>query len=156
MTLSNSVRATVVEANEISRETGISADAVLFALNLVETRRLQAEVSALKEAQAAPPRFADGPAGIIVVIEVTLAGDESQGPVVPVPRGYPVTIRQRFHSGTHTGYFAFSRAGLGQTGTRSEWRDNDGLSVHVSSLDRLWFSADTDATFFEILVEFGP
>ena len=79
---------------------------------------------------------------IVRVVRVLIAGTPVQGPDIPVPKGFSVTVRQRRHVGTITGYVAGSRNAIAQSLERSELRDNDPYLVNVSNLKNLWFDAD--------------
>ena len=90
---------------------------------------------------------------LVRAIEVVTAGTVYRGPDVPVPAGWTVTIRQRNHAGTPTGYVGGSPGDIGNTLTRAEMGDGDTLETTVSNLKNLYFGADTNSTFFEMIVE---
>lgn len=93
---------------------------------------------------------------IIRVVTVAAADAVEQGPDVEIPPGWAVTIRQRHHTGTHTGRVAFSRSALNNPSERSHFRDNDSASFKIGNLDEVWLSAETVPTGglqFELFVE---
>ena len=104
-----------------------------------------------------PPRYSDHQQldqVVIRVVQVVTSGTSVQGPDVAVPKGYTCVIRQRRHNSIDPlGRVAFSRNAIGNTVERSELGDGDALEVKISNMKEAWFDSDTDATFFEMIVE---
>lgn len=90
---------------------------------------------------------------LIQKVTVTTAGTPVQGPDQEVPPGYNVVIRQRRHSGTVSGYVAFSNSDTGNDTRRSVLRDNDSLVFKIRNLREVWFDSDSSGTNFEVIVE---
>ena len=90
---------------------------------------------------------------LVTKVTVNVAGTAVQGPDQEVPAGYNVVVRQRRHSGTVTGYVAFSDGDTSNDGKRSVFRDNDSLAFKIRNLKEVWFDSDTNGTVFEMIVE---
>ena len=88
---------------------------------------------------------------IIRRIRVITPGTLVQGPDVPLPIGYSVSIRQRRNTGTPEGYVAFSRNAVANAPTRVIMLDNDSITVRISNFNEAWFDADTANTDFEMM-----
>jgi len=86
-------------------------------------------------------------------VEVVTAGQVYRGPDLPIPEGWTVTIRQRNHAGSPVGYVGGSSGDVGNPLTRVEMGDGDTIETTVSNLKNLYFGSDTNATFFEMIVE---
>ena len=88
---------------------------------------------------------------IIRRIRVITPGTLVQGPDVPLPIGYSVSIRQRRNTGTPEGYVGFSRNAVANEATRVIMLDNDSITVRISNFKEAWFDADTANTDFEMM-----
>lgn len=93
---------------------------------------------------------------IIRVITVKAAGTAVQGSDMPVPTGFSTVIRQRRHSGSHTGFLAFSENAIANPNERSEMADNESFGASISNMDQIWVDAGsvpTTGLLFEVIVE---
>ena len=124
---------------------------------LARERELIDKLVKLIETVISPPRHSDSQQVdqiVIRVIQVETSGTPVQGPDVSVPKGYTCVIRQRRHNAIDPlGRVAFSRNAIRNTLERSETGDGDALEVKISNMKEAWFDSDTDATFFEMIVE---
>lgn len=104
-----------------------------------------------------PRRATLGPAqGVIRAVRIDTANVVKQGPDLAIPPGFNITVVQRRHSGTHTGYVAFSEIETKNSMERHEMRDADAWSVNVSNMSDLFFNAETVPTgglFFELIAQ---
>lgn len=120
-------------------------------------RELTAKLAELIKTIISPPRFSDQQQldqVVIRVVEVATSGTPVQGPDVTVPKGYTCVIRQRRHLAIDpAGRVAFSRNAIQNTLERAELGDGDVLEVKIDNLKYVWLDSDTDATFFELIVE---
>ena len=88
---------------------------------------------------------------IIRRVRVVTPGTPVQGPDIPLAPGYTVSIRQRRHPSTRTGYVAFSRNAIRDTATRTELGNNDAINgLKLDNFKEAWFDATASNTDFEI------
>lgn len=121
-----------------------------------QLRKIATLLEQIRDAVSYPETGPDAAEGKIYRIHVVSVNGVEAGPDMLLPhRHYPVTIRQRRHSdgNTHTGYWSFTDRDVRDTIFRSEMRDNDSYTVRVSNLNKLYFSANTANTYFELVVE---
>ena len=94
---------------------------------------------------------------VIRRVTVTTSGEPVQGPDIPVPKGYPIIVRQRHHAATNpVGRVAFSRNAIQDAATRSHLADGESAEIRVSNTKFIWFDSDTADTEFEVWVELIP
>ena len=132
-------------------------------LNAAEVRRNHREIVELLqdilEAQVQAPRRSerqDIDQVLIKKVTVATAGTPVQGPDIPVPTGFATVIRQRRHSGSHSGLVGFSEHAIGNDSERAILNDNEAISVSVSNLEEIWLDAEsvpTGGLNFELIVE---
>jgi len=90
---------------------------------------------------------------IVRVVEVVTASTIYRGPDIVLPKGYTTAVRQRRHAGAPIGYVAASRGDVGGNLSRVELRDGESIEIQVTNMKEIYFTADTDSTFFEIISE---
>lgn len=163
MTTLDSVRAhqILAEARELAEAMKVEFPAALASLVLDRLDRLQGAVVNVEVGVQALPQAAGEDDSIptqnvdwiVFPIQIEISSTPKQGPDIAVPTGKEVVVRQRRHSTVRTGYVAPDEGRLANTLTRTELGNNDSFKVAASNLNKFWFDADTDNTFFELMVE---
>lgn len=90
---------------------------------------------------------------LVRVVEVATAGTVYRGPNIPIPPGYTTTVRQRRHAGAPVGYVAPNRGDVQQSVTRVNLQDGESFEINITNMNQVYFGADTNSTFFEIISE---
>ena len=112
---------------------------------------LEKILAATIEPPRRPKTSADGEMVVRTVVFTTL-NIAVQGPDMPVPSGFSVTVRQRQHTGTPTGGVGFTRNGVAEAATRIQLQDGESTpALWISNFKQLWFLADTADVTFEII-----
>lgn len=85
-------------------------------------------------------------------VRVVTPGTAVQGPDIALTPGNTVSIRQRRHQSTRTGYVGFSRNAVANTATRVEMGNNDSLNgLRMNNFKEAWFDATAANTDFELV-----
>ncbi len=85
------------------------------------------------------------------MVKVVTPGTSVQGPDIRLLPGETVSIRQRRHASTRTGYVAFSRNTVRNTATRIEMGNNDSMNgLKLENFNEAWFDATAANTEFEM------
>ena len=142
----------------MAQEFNLQLDAALLALLI---NRLDAQNGALAQvldailgtSRLSPEENSLFDDWMVYPVLVLTAGDVVQGPGFAVPNGAEVMVRQRRHVLGRTGYVSNTEGGVKDPLSRSELEDNDSFSVKASNLNRFWFDASADSTYFELIVE---
>jgi len=102
-----------------------------------------------------PRRSTDEATGtwIVRAVEVVTASTVYRGPDIAIPKGYTTAVKQRRHAGAPIGYVAASRGDVGGNLSRAELRDGESIEIQVTNMKEIYFTADTNNTFFEIISE---
>jgi len=104
-----------------------------------------------------PARATLGPAqGAVRSVRIDTAGTVKSGPDISIPPGFNVTVVQRRHTGTHTGYVAFTELEVKNEMERHEMRDADAWSAQVDNMNELFFNAGSipsGGLFFELIAQ---
>ena len=104
-----------------------------------------------------PKRATLGPAqGAVRLVRIDTADTVKSGPDIPIPPGFNVTVVQRRHTGTHTGYVAFTELEAKNAMERHEMRDADAWSAQVDNMNELFFNAGSipsGGLFFELIAQ---
>lgn len=87
-------------------------------------------------------------------VTVAVAGNPAQGPDVPIPPGFALTVRFRKPStGSPAGFVATSAGFVGDTTSRIELPGNGSVQLKVSNMNAVWVGADTNESSFEFIAE---
>ena len=146
------------EAEEMAHDLKLELDAALLALLI---HRLDGQTEGITKVLDAilgtsilsPEENALADDWMIYPVQVMTAGTVVRGPSFAVPNGAEVLVRQRRHDTERTGYVSNTEGGVKSGLTRSELGNNDAFSVKASNLDKFWFDASADSTYFELIVE---
>lgn len=142
----------------MAQEFNLQLDAALLALLInrldVQNEALAQVVEAiLGTSRLSPEQNALFDDWMVYPVLVLTAGVVVQGPGFAVPNGAEVIVRQRRHALGRTGYVSNTEGGVKDPLGRCELADNDSFSVKASNLNRFWFDASADSTYFELIVE---
>ncbi len=114
-------------------------------------------IEKVQEASVEPPRRFRGRDEVIIrVVNVATnaVANIVQGPDIKIPIGYTLTVRQRFHSGTPTGYVAMTAQSVQRSLERIELKDGEDVAFKVANMEALYFwSDDNSEVFFELIAE---
>lgn len=155
---SNRAHAILTAAEDLARLLHAERDEVFYATLVTLLEQMQGGLGEVVQAildtsPVSPEEIELEDDWLLFVVEVQTAGSPQQGPNQLVPKGSEVSVRQRRHSTTRTGYVGRNRGDVGNTLTRSELGNNDSFVTKASNLNKFWFDADTNNTFFELLIE---
>jgi hypothetical protein len=85
-------------------------------------------------------------------VRVVTPGTPVQGPDIALGPEFTVSIRQRRHPSTRTGYVGFSRNAVVNTNTRVEMGNNDSINgLRMNNFKEAWFDATAANTYFEMM-----
>ena len=88
---------------------------------------------------------------IVRRVRVVTPGTPVQGPDIALQPGFTVSIRQRRHPASRTGYVGFSRNAVVNTATRIEMGNNDSMNgLTMNNFKEAWFDASAANTDFEM------
>lgn len=148
----------ILEAQELARLGNMELNAALFAILIDRIGKVTTTVELVQEAVLAtlpitPEEVQQADDWLVHPIQVETAGTPKQGPNVPVLNGTDIVVRQRRHSTDRTGFVSRNQGELTNALARVELGNNDAVTLKASNLEKLHFDADTDNTFFEIIID---
>ena len=124
-------------------------------LNILENlrRELTLLIQVLQAVRPIPlQRVVEGTEPIVIrTVVVATAGTTVQGPDMSVHPGFSISIRQRRHTTSRTGYVGFSRTVITRSDTRVELQNNDSIVVRITNFNQVWFDASANSTTFEMM-----